>query len=109
MPGDDLVTRPSVVSNHAITIDARPDQVWPWLVQMGWHRGGWYTARWVDECLFPENWPSACAIMPEFQVLRVGDFVPDGPPALSGADSRSLHSNPAATSCCFRRATSPIA
>jgi hypothetical protein len=35
LPGDELVDRPTVVTNHAITIPARPDQVWPWLVQMG--------------------------------------------------------------------------
>ena len=40
------------VTNHAITIDAPPEDVWPWMVQMGWGRGGWYTARWVDRLLF---------------------------------------------------------
>jgi hypothetical protein len=47
---------------------------------MGWHRGGWYTARWVDRLLFPTNWPSVHRIVPELQDLRVGSFVPDGPP-----------------------------
>jgi hypothetical protein len=68
------------VTDHAITIDAGPDLVWPWLVQMGWHRGGWYTARWVDRLLFPENWPSAAEVIPELQDLAVGDFIPDGAP-----------------------------
>jgi hypothetical protein len=49
-------------------------------VQMGWHRGGWYTARWVDRLLFPANGPSATAIDPALQELQVGDFIPDGPP-----------------------------
>ena len=65
---------------HAITIEAPAAAVWPWLVQMGWHRGGWYTARWVDELLFPANRASADHIVEEFQDLQVGDFVPDGPP-----------------------------
>lgn len=78
--GDDLVAHPSVVTNHAITIDARPDHVWPWLVQMGWGRAAWYTARWVDRLLFPANGPSATKLLAEFQELRVGDFVPDGAP-----------------------------
>jgi hypothetical protein len=56
------------------------DEIWPWLVQMGWHRGGWYTARWVDRLLFPANRPSVRHIVPELQALAVGDFVPDGPP-----------------------------
>jgi hypothetical protein len=78
--GDDIVSHPSVATNHAITIDARPEHVWPWLVQMGWGRAGWYTARWVDRLLFPANEPSATTILPELQDLHVGDFVPDGPP-----------------------------
>jgi hypothetical protein len=80
MPGDDLVARPTAVTDHAITIDAPPEAVWPWLVQMGWHRAGWYTARWVDRLLFPANWPSATRVVPELQGLEIGDFVPDGPP-----------------------------
>jgi deazaflavin-dependent oxidoreductase (nitroreductase family) len=80
IPGDDVVARPVVVTNHAITIDAPPSDVWPWLVQMGWGRAGWYTAGWVDRLLFPANGPSATAIFPALQQLEVGDFVPDGPP-----------------------------
>ena len=68
------------MTNHAITIDAPPEDVWPWVVQMGWGRAGWYTARWVDRLLFPANEPSATEIIAELQNLAVGDFVPDGPP-----------------------------
>src|SRR5690348_16861256 len=42
-----------------------------WLVQMGWHRGGWYTARWVDRLLFPANQPIATQIIPELQNLNL--------------------------------------
>lgn len=80
LPGDELVRRPQVVATHAVTIPAPPDRVWPWLVQVGWHRGGWYTPRWVDVLLFPDNWPSARQVLDEYQDLQVGDFVPDGPP-----------------------------
>ena len=81
LPGDELVDRPTVVTNHAVTIPAPPARVWPWLVQTGWHRGGWYTARWVDRLLFPANRPSATRLIPELQrPLRVGDRIPDGPP-----------------------------
>jgi hypothetical protein len=80
LPGDDVVTQPDVVTDHAATIAARREAVWPWLVQMGWHRGGWYTARWVDRLLFPANWPSADRIIPELQHCKVGDFIPDGRP-----------------------------
>ncbi|MGZ8766402.1 MAG: SRPBCC family protein [Acidimicrobiia bacterium] len=80
LPGDDIVTNPVVVTNHAITIDAPPEDVWPWMVQMGWGRAGWYTARWVDRLLFPANGPSATDVITEMQDLDVGDFVPDGAP-----------------------------
>ena len=81
LPGDELVDRPSFVTNHARTLQADPDAVWPWLMQVGWHRGGWYTPRWVDVLLFPQNRPSASRLDPALaQELRVGDVVPDGPP-----------------------------
>jgi hypothetical protein len=80
LPGDQVVPDPAVVTDHAITIDLAPERVWPWLTQMGWHRAGWYTARWVDRLLFPANWPSATRIIPGLQDIRVGDFVPDGAP-----------------------------
>ena len=63
MPGDDLVRCPQTVATHAVTLPAPPEQVWPWLAQVGWHRGGWYTARWVDALLFPANAPSAEGIL----------------------------------------------
>ena len=68
------------MTNHAITIDASPENVWPWLTQMGWHKGGWYTARWVDRLLFPANWPSATRLIPDLQNIEVGSFIPDGAP-----------------------------
>ena len=80
LPGDERILHPSVVTDHAITIDAPPGCVWPWLVQMGWGRAQWYTARWVDRLFFPANGPSADRIVPEWQNLEVGDFIPDGPP-----------------------------
>jgi hypothetical protein len=80
LPGDSVIAHPHVVTDHAVTIDAPPSAVWPWLLQMGWGRAGWYTARWVDRLLFPANGPSADHIVPELQHLEVGDFIPDGAP-----------------------------
>ena len=80
LPGDALCPYPQAVTTHAITINARPERVWPWLVQMGWGRGQWYTARWVDRLLFPDNGPSAERLMPQWQELKVGDRVLDGAP-----------------------------
>lgn len=80
LPGDDLVSCPQTVATHARTIEVPPDAVWPWLMQVGWHRGGWYTPRWVDVLLFPDNEPSASRLLENHQNLAVGDFIPDGPP-----------------------------
>lgn len=80
LPGDELCMRPQATTTHAVTIDAPPEHVWPWLVQMGWGRGQWYTARWVDQLFFHENGPSADRLHPEWQDLRVGDRVLDGAP-----------------------------
>jgi hypothetical protein len=80
LPGDELCADPEIVTTHAVTIDAPPERVWPWLVQMGWGRGQWYTARWVDRLLFPANGPSAETLVAEWQRLAVGDRILDGPP-----------------------------
>ena len=62
---------------HAVTIAAAPEYVWPWLVQMGSGRGGWYSYDWVDN----DGRPSATQIIPEFQNLAVGDIMPSLPGA----------------------------
>jgi hypothetical protein len=80
LPGDEFITAPTVQTDHAITIEAPASSVWPWLVQMGWGRAGWYTARWVDQLFFPANGPSADRIVPDLQDIEVGTFIPDGPP-----------------------------
>jgi hypothetical protein len=80
LPGDELAPGATLLTTHGITVDAPPEAVWPWLVQMGWGRGGWYTYRWVDRLLFPANGPSADQIVPALQHLQVGDRVLDGPP-----------------------------
>jgi len=81
LPGDDLVRHPTVATDHAVDIAAAPEDVWPWLTQMGWHRAGWYTPRWVDRLLFPANLPSADRLVGELlRDLTPGDEIPDGPP-----------------------------
>jgi hypothetical protein len=81
LPGDELIESPGVVTNHARTLRATPAEVFPWLTQVGWHRGGWYTPRWVDALLFPQNWPSLDRLDPELvRDLAPGDVIPDGPP-----------------------------
>jgi len=70
-----------MVMNHGVTIQARPDEVWPWVSQMGWHLGGYYTPHWVDKLLFPENWESLTRLDPQLvRDLHAGDVIPDGRP-----------------------------
>jgi hypothetical protein len=81
MPGDELVAQTQMLTNHAITIEARAEDVWPWLTQLGWHLGGYYTPAWVDRLLFRQNWPSLDHLDPALlRILEVGDTIPDGPP-----------------------------
>jgi hypothetical protein len=78
LPGDGLLADAGIVSTRAITIDAPPASVWPWLVQMGSGRGGVYTYDWIEN-LFGLNMHSARRILPQFQDVKVGDELPLGP------------------------------
>ena len=77
LPGDEIVAGAKSASTMAITIDAPPSEVWPWLVQMGCDRAGFYSWDRLDN----GGRPSATEIHPEWQGLEVGDRVlstPDG-------------------------------
>ncbi len=79
LPGDDLVPKADVVETRAVEIDAPPAQVWPWLVQLGYGRGGWYGYGALDRPWSPAGGApvhSADTILEEFQELAVGDLVP---------------------------------
>ena len=78
LPGDELLADAGLVSTRAVTIDAPPAAVWPWLVQMGSGRGGAYTYDWIEN-LLGLNMHSASRILPQFQDLKVGDELPLGP------------------------------
>lgn len=70
-PGAELVPGGERAATMAVTINAPPGQVWPWLVQMGWDRGGWYSWDRLDNA----GRPSATAVHPEWQDLALGDHV----------------------------------
>ncbi len=97
MPGDELIPHPMMETTHAITIQASAAEIWPWLVQMGMDRGGWYSdPEWWDSLAERVLWsflnndektgysirdePSADRIIARFQNLKVGDVILDGPP-----------------------------
>jgi hypothetical protein len=86
LPGDEVIAHPMVEWTRGITVRATPERIWPWLVQMGYGRAGWYTPAWVDRIieptLFQLKTPSPTSperLMPEFQALAVGDLIADGP------------------------------
>jgi hypothetical protein len=79
LPGDDRTPHPRVQSTRAVTIDAPPERVWPWLMQMGIGRAGFYTHDWVERLIFHakyvEGKHSAIRIHPEIPPLQVGGTV----------------------------------
>jgi hypothetical protein len=74
LAGDDLVPVPTGIETRGITIDAPPEAVWPWLVQMGFDRAGWYSYDRLDN-----RGRSVDTIRPELQATAVGDVVPVSP------------------------------
>lgn len=76
MPGDVLIPNPTDMSMQALTVDASPVDIWPWLVQIGYRRGGLYSYDWLDQLFGFLDRPSATRILPEFQHLAVGDKIP---------------------------------
>jgi hypothetical protein len=95
LPGDEIVPAPMLETTHAITINAYAEQVWPWLIQIGQGRAGFYSdSPWWDKAvdlyyrLLSREAGSASvryekrdtSIVPEWQQLRVDDVILDGPP-----------------------------
>lgn len=78
LPGDEIVPRPRLVSTRAITIDAPPAAIWPWLAQMGQGRGGLYSYQKLEN-LARCQMHNANRIHPEWQSPAVGDKVRFGP------------------------------
>lgn len=100
LPGDEVVPHPDLEITNAISIRAPAERIWPWLVQLGYYRGGWFTdSTWKDWDYYPDrimrffvreeveksgyghrDAPTASQIVSGFQDLKVGDVVLDGPP-----------------------------
>ena len=78
--GDDIVERPTFNATRAVTIQARPEVIWPWLVQIGCRRAGWYSYDWIDNL----GIPSAKRIIPEFQHLKPNVLIPMSPDGKQG-------------------------
>ncbi|HLO34591.1 MAG TPA: hypothetical protein VK194_00850 [Candidatus Deferrimicrobium sp.] len=74
LPGDELIAGPTAGDTRGITIEAPAAAIWPWLVQMGFGRAGWYSYDAMDT-----RGLSAHAIVPEWQSIAVGQTMPAWP------------------------------
>jgi len=75
MAGDTGIADPTHSATQAVTVNAPPESIWPWLVQIGYQRGGLYSYDWLDRLFGFLDRPSAERIIPEFQHLAVGDKI----------------------------------
>jgi hypothetical protein len=80
MPGDEIVKLPIFNATRVVTVNARPEDIWPWIVQIGFSRAGWYSYDLLDNL----GRRSSERIVPELQHLGIGDLVPLGPGEGSG-------------------------
>lgn len=92
-PGANIIKEPVLDLCYEIDIQAAPEKIWPWLKQLGYHRGGWYIDTWWDKFEQKYFWPAvvppeargtyqpaADKILPQYQNLQLADIIPDGPP-----------------------------
>lgn len=87
LPGDGVVLPSAGVLTQAITIRATPRQIWPWLVQMGSGRAGWYSYDLLDN----GGHASAKEIIPALQKLQVGMLMPWLPRSQDGFTVLGFH------------------
>jgi hypothetical protein len=79
LPLDDLLPDAEIVIDRAATLAAMPEAVWPWLLQLGKDRAGWYFPEWVERVIPAANRGSR-HLEPGYQLLEVGDHVLDWGP-----------------------------
>lgn len=89
MVGDEIVDQPSFNATRAVTIQASAAQIYPWIVQMGVTRAGWYSYDLLDNL----GRPSAESILPEHQKSQVGDLIPLSPDGKQGMWVKEFQQN----------------
>jgi len=80
LPADNLVTNPDFNATRGITINSTPEFIWKWLIQIGSRRAGWYSIDWMDNA----GIKSSTEILPEFQRIEIGQFIPFTPDQKNG-------------------------
>jgi hypothetical protein len=89
MPGDGIVAKPSFDATRAVTVQAPPQSIYPWIVQMGMTRAGWYSYDLLDNL----GRPSARALIPELQQIYAGQIIPMSPDGKQGVYVREFKEN----------------
>lgn len=80
LPGDELVVKTNFNATRAITIGSTPNIIWRWIIQIGSGRAGWYSIDWIDNGRIK----SATEILPQFQKIETGQFIPFTPNQKNG-------------------------
>jgi hypothetical protein len=80
LPGDEIVTKTNFNATRAITVNSTPNHIWPWIIQIGSGRAGWYSIDWIDNA----GSKSATKILPQFQKIEDGQFIPFTPNQKNG-------------------------
>ncbi|MCK7526660.1 MAG: hypothetical protein MZV64_58215 [Ignavibacteriales bacterium] len=80
LPGDNNVHKPNFNATRGITIHSTLELVWRWIIQIGSKRAGWYSIDWMDNA----GIKSSDKILPEFQKIEVGQFIPFTPDQKNG-------------------------
>ncbi len=78
--GDGIVHKPDFNGTRGITINSSPELIWRWIIQIGSKRAGWYSIDWIDN----GGIESSDKILPEFQKIEVGQFIPFTPDQKNG-------------------------
>lgn len=89
MPGDEIVEGPTFNATRAVTITASAEDIYPWIVQIGVTRAGWYSYDILDNL----GRRSAERILPQFQDIQVGDIIPMSPDGKSGMWVKDFRAN----------------
>jgi hypothetical protein len=80
LPGEEIVVKTNFNATRAITINSTPGCIWPWIIQIGSGRAGWYSIDWIDNA----GTKSTNKILPQFQAIEEGQFIPFTPNQKNG-------------------------
>ncbi len=75
-PGDDILAAPDIAMDRAFTVAGAPAEIWPWLLQLGKKRAGWYLPGAVERFV-PVGRRASRTVDARWLALQIGDVIPD--------------------------------